>query len=80
MYSLEFMAWVDRCLFPGDFQEELMELGVDRIDAMLYASVVKQGKGIVGVYQELIMDEEARNHIEQYLQMMLAKWNTYHKV
>ena len=80
-YSLEFLAWVNRCLFPDDFERDLIELGVGPFMAMAYAELVRrQGKDILGVYQTYISSKESQEHIEMYLQMMMDKWNSYKKV
>lgn len=77
-YSLDFLCWVNRCLLPGDFMNELLELGIDPALTMSYVCIIKQGKGILDVYQEYISSEESRKHVEAYLDMMLTKWNKQH--
>jgi len=55
MYTLSQLAHFDRCLFPIDFEEQLIEAGMDGIDAYVIARSPQVHKGIVAVYQEYVL-------------------------
>jgi len=66
-YTLDKLAWFNRCLFPGDFEKEMMAYGVDRGMAFVVSGFLKRNphKGIIGVYQEWIGDKEFVAIIDQ---------------
>jgi hypothetical protein len=60
-YSLEKLAWLSRCLFPHDFRDELIEMGVDKDDAIMLSMMVHTSEkgvprslNILEVYQECL--------------------------
>lgn len=71
---LDFLAWVNRCLFPTDFEEELIRLGVDKTVAfglrLVVTSERNRTKGIVDVYQDCISSESDKAALGLYLEHM----------
>lgn len=74
---LDFLAWVNRCLFPSDFEDELISLGVDKTVAfglrLVVTSERNRVKGIVDVYQDCITSEEDKAALGLYLEYMADK-------
>ena len=54
--TLEIYAWIDRCLFPKDFEEDLIELGMDRMLAHMLISDLfrRDALNIVSCFQYFI--------------------------
>ena len=57
-FSLDEIALFDRCLFPVEFKDELIEHGVDEGTAISICYFMKrhQNVGIVKVYQEFVLN------------------------
>ena len=64
------LAHLDRCLFPVDFEQDLIELGLDTDMAMQMRWWVKEGSGIVEIYQRSISDEASNRILDLYV----ANW------
>jgi hypothetical protein len=62
------LAHIDRCLFPKDFEEELKELGADDMTAHMMGLAVKDGKGIVEIYQGFISNEDICEILDRYVE------------
>lgn len=76
-FDMEFLCWVNRCLFPGDFCEELIELGMPENDAR-FITIPYRRKPlcILEFYQEVCLhNEDNRIYVDKWLDMMLQKWN-----
>lgn len=58
-YTLDQLAWFNRCLAPGNFKEKLKWYGLDWYTARCASDFLKRNPrgGILDVYQEWIMDE-----------------------
>ncbi len=76
-FTLEMLAWFNRCLFPDDFRDDLMKRGVPHFEATMYSRHSYIEKGIVGVYQIFINDEKMRKAIED---IVLEYANKYHQI
>lgn len=79
-YSLEFLTWVDRCLFKDDFCKELVNIVGDEdiVFAVKFSSRwQKQTANICGFYQDYINSQEATAALEKYLQF---KEREYEKI
>ena len=69
-YSLDQLAWFDRCLFPEDFKNSLIEVGASEHDAyavfLFICNERRKGNkvGIIGLYQEFITDTELCSKFE----------------
>lgn len=76
-YSLEKLAWLSRCLFPDDFMDELMEMGVNKPEAFFLSRMLHKPCGctrnILELYQELIGSKHHTDLIEQYCIRWFAK-------
>lgn len=75
--DLDFLCWVNRCLFPGNFYEELQELGVEEeICLNLYMHVrFHPDKGICKIWQEFCCYEnEYRQALESFIEMRKRKY------
>ncbi len=77
-YTLEQLALFDRCLFPGDFRDDLVDAGLDESTAfavsrfiidrrrIIYAATKSTGSvGIIEIYQEFITCKEIIDAIEK---------------
>jgi len=67
-------------MFPVDFLEELVELGVNREVALgLYMSdAIHKKMCILALYQDYGLEKnEYKDAIDTYLNYMLEKWNSY---
>jgi hypothetical protein len=76
-YSLEFLCWVNRCLFPGDFERELIEeIGVRENVARGLAVVLDENdRNILNVYQGYgLKQNEYKDALDKYLEYMHEKW------
>ena len=70
---LDFLKWVDRCLFIDDFEEELKEQGVDCTIAMALKQFVKKNDNHSGIIFLLwcefgFKDSEYRQVLLTYLE------------
>lgn len=54
--NLEFLTWVDRCAFPKDVEEELVELGIDRRVALGLRMNMTAERGRVKTMTQLFQD------------------------
>ena len=76
-YSMEFLCWVNRCLFPSDFETDLLSLGFDAGVAFIMARDLKNHRSITQLYQDYgLTDGIAKDALDAYLQRMQAIWNT----
>jgi len=78
-YSLEFLCWINRCLFPKDFKRDLIDLGVDNMVAYtLSTTLERHSRDILVLYQAYGLHEgEYKDAVDTYLAHMLNKWNEY---
>lgn len=78
-YSLDFLAWCNRCLFKDDFENELKELGVppEILFTFSSSSIWKNRPCILAFYQDNINYTEGIVAIEMWLEMMHKKWERY---
>lgn len=83
MYTLDQLAHFDRCLFPGDFRDELVSAGMQYGDALLIMWWIMQQRdlgrpvGIVNVYQEYVctcVDAGVEEHTRQVLNKVLSNF------
>lgn len=58
MSVLAKLAHLDRCLFPADFRDDLVSMGVDELTAEELSKVISDGKGIVATYQRALRYRE----------------------
>lgn len=72
--NLDFLAWVDRCTFPQDFENDLIELGLSAEIALDLRMGLTAQKGrvktIVELFQDCILCEESVQAIVTYLDKM----------
>lgn len=72
------MTWVDRCLFPNNFEKELIELGVDKETTLWLKLFIRSkkdhNKEIVELYQGFIDSKSGRKALVKYLNFMYKKW------
>lgn len=75
--NLEFLAWVGRCTFPGDFERDLLKLGVDPDVAFSLRMNITAQKGrvktIVELYQDNVNASEEKEALALYLTDMHLK-------
>lgn len=72
-YSLDFLCWINLCLFRDDFLRELESIGVSR-DTALRLAYFSDDLDILKLYKENVNDTEAKEAISLYLSYMLSKW------
>ena len=76
--NLEFLCWVNRCLFPDDFEKELVKLGMGKIEAFLMVDPYRHGKNlcIVEFYQEWCLgkDDTTKHIIDVWLEKYAATY------
>jgi hypothetical protein len=91
MDYLDFLAWVDRCLFPVDLAEELIELGLEKPTGVYYEIEWKQQKdrleggwNIVRLYQNYCVGRETEadgkdvgHYLKLWLEQMHENWKNY---
>jgi hypothetical protein len=70
---LDFLTWVDRCLFIDDFEKELKEQGADWHTAMTLKQFVKKNENHSGIIFRLwcefgVKDSECRQVLLTYLE------------
>lgn len=67
MYTLDQLAWYNRCLFPDNLYRDILEVGGDEGMAMDARNYVKRNPkaGILGLYQEYITDKEFIDVLEK---------------
>lgn len=77
-YSLDFLCWINRCLFKNDFYKELINLGIDQsIVVGLTGTLFLNGKepNIVSLFQEHCLNEgDYRDAVLIFLSTNLTKW------
>lgn len=74
--DMEFLCWVNRCLFSGDLEYELVELGMDEDDARF---VSKSARCVVELYQDYCVGpggEEFKAYVDRWLEMRREKWES----
>ncbi len=84
---LDFLAWVDRCMFPVDLASDFRKLGMDKptwaICEMNFKEQQHDGKfEIIRLYQAYCVGTKiTKDSIGYYLKLWLAdmyeKWNSY---
>lgn len=80
-YSLSELAHFDRCLFPGNFRDDLVEAGVNELDANMVMFFIinkrREGNnvGIIQVYQEFISIPELTNIFDKVVNDFVNKSN-----
>jgi hypothetical protein len=73
-YSLEFLCWVNRCLFPDDLVNSLVKHGLNENTARLIV-MSKRKLDILDLYQDYCLDdEEIRYPFEEFLREMAEQW------
>ncbi len=85
--DLEFLAWVDQCMFPVDLAKDFRELGMDKptwvICEMSFKEQQREGRfEIIKLYQAYCVGTKiTEDSIGYYLQLWLAKmytkWHSY---
>ncbi|MEJ6003704.1 hypothetical protein [Paucibacter soli] len=72
-FSLEELAHFNRCLFPGDFERDLIQAGATAGAASALADWVRRNPqaGIVGVYQEFAIGD---NDLQIIINRMLSSF------
>lgn len=78
------LAWYDRCLFPGDFEDELVELKLLSPEnaAQVRLAMIADGgrsRGIVELYQVFIGDVEIQRAFNEHLKHFLRKYREHNK-
>ena len=74
-YSLEFLCWVNRCLYPEDLIKDLVKEGMDELEAKLMIGS-KTKLNILDIYQDYCLnDDSIRYSVESFLESMERKWN-----
>lgn len=76
-YTLEQLAHFDRCLFPKDFKEDLIEAGLSEGKAELVEDALrwsKNTKGIVQIYQDWHNIPEVVDAIKIVLNKFVEKY------
>jgi len=78
-YSLDFLAWCNRCLYKDDFWKELEELGIPfQIRYNFHSSGIwEKHCCVLGLYQNFIRNKECIDALEKWIEMMHKKWETY---
>lgn len=80
-YTLDEIAHFDRCLFPGNFRDDLIEAGMNELDAnMIMFSIINKRRagndvGIIQVYQEFISTPELTNIFDKVVNNFVNKSN-----
>ena len=76
-YSLEFLAWCNRCLFRLDFERELKEMGVPFHVCYAFSSseIWMKHSCVLGLYQNFMHHEECLDALEKWIEMMQVKWD-----
>ena len=79
-YTLDEIAHFDRCLFPDDFQDSLIEEGADKYLALTISRWILHKRmggsriGVMDVYQEwAINDKDLGSAINRVIQKFIAK-------
>lgn len=69
-YTLDQLAWFNRCLFPADLKAGLIKHGLESWDASYVVQhyVANTRIGVLGLYQEYITDPK----VTQALDRMVA--------
>ncbi len=77
-YSLDFLAWINRCMFPHDFADELKELGLNEIDWISMRTIPPKECNILRVWQNYCVGEwknkDIAKAINKYLTKMYKQW------
>lgn len=89
---LDFIAWVDRCMFPVDLANDLQELGLDRNTALYFEIQWKQMNmednqfKIMRIWQSYCLGDKANNnknnknmgfYLKIWLENMHKTWESY---
>lgn len=76
-YSLDFLAWCNRCLFRDDFLDELKELGAEFhvIYAFKTSEIWRKHCCVLGLYQNFMNHAECLAALNKWVEMMKNKWN-----
>lgn len=79
--NLEFLTWVDRCAFPKDVEEELVELGVDRRVALGLRMNMTAQRGRIKTMVELFQDNiRGGEYKEALLTYLVSMHHQYMKI
>lgn len=88
---MEFVCWVDRCLFPHDLIDEMVDLGMDKRRGAVYKSEMTHKNNIrpitiSGLYQSYCVDRQSELGEEDFgywlklwLDKMYVIWQGYKK-
>lgn len=77
MYTLDQLAHFDRCLLPKDFENQLIEAGMNAFNAYTIAQSNQARKGIVSVYQVYVLgckDSDVREQTKEIIERVLANF------
>lgn len=80
MLTLQQLAHFDRCIFPESFANDLVENGLDEMNAFsIEMFIVRQRKngnmvGVIQIYQEFITDDNVTNAIEKVVKAFIEKY------
>jgi hypothetical protein len=84
---LDFLCWVNRCLFPADLRDDLIRLGMPLEDAVyLYVTAFKERMeqrgeiDILWLYQSYCItskDDTMKTYINKYVDEQYEKWKGY---
>lgn len=79
LYTIDFLCWVNRCLFPGDFEREIIGLGYN--EALAYGLAHSESFGnIIDMYQAYgLKDTEYKGALDKYLIIMKHDYDKYNK-
>ena len=50
-FTLENLAWFDRCIFPDDIEKDLLALGMNKFSAYHIKCYIKERKNLVGIIE-----------------------------
>lgn len=79
-YSIQFLCWIDRCLFPVNLRNELIALGVEEGISILMSDFLSHrvrannAASIVTLYQEFIDSEGVCKELDVYLAARHQDW------
>lgn len=82
--TLEIYAWIDRCLFPADFAEELTKLGMDNVLARDFTMSLFRNKklNIVSCFQyfngctDKAYEATQKQILSAYVDKMIKEYNS----
>jgi hypothetical protein len=75
-HMMEFLTWINRILFPGDFEKDMVRLGLPEGAAFFLAQHVKEHGCIVQLYQDYCMiDRVDKTVVDKWLKEKLEEFN-----